>query len=79
MKLIFLFFYYFVAPLYANSKIKINIKVQDTEKLPLCHGEEEIVLGTNYRIKKTNYYSDKNLCRVSGSSLIVKILKSKNI
>lgn len=61
MKLIFLFFIIFATSASASSKINIDIEVKDSNELPICSGNEEIILGTNYRIKKTNYYCEKEL------------------
>ncbi len=61
MKLIFLFLIISSSSLFASSKINIDIDVQGSENVQICHGDEEIILGTNYRIKKTNYYCSEDL------------------
>lgn len=45
----------------AADKVRISIDVRGKNKAQICTGEEDVIFGGDYRIKKTSYYSKSKL------------------
>ena len=50
----------------AADKVRISIDVRDKNKAQICTGEEDVIFGGDYRIKKLATTPKQNFFKMSG-------------